>query len=83
MKIRLRFQSYRVVMDYTEGNHTAEPITTVAFAILSLKKSQVNYLNSRGKKAANLGEGQLCKWRLIVIFSLPTIYMNIQLGMEG
>ena len=83
MKIRLSFQSYRVVVDYAEGNHPAEPITTVVFPLLSLKKSQVNYLNSRGRKAANLGEGQLCKWRLIVTFSPATIQMNIQLGMEG
>lgn len=83
MKIRLSFQSYRVVVDYAEGNHPAEPITMVVFPLLSLKKSQVNYLNSRGRKAANLVEGQLCKWRLIETFSLPTIHMNIQLGMEG
>lgn len=83
MKICLSFQYYRVVMDYTEGNHTAEPITTVVFPLLSLKKSQVLSINSRGRKAANLSEGQLCKWRLIVTFSLATIHMNIQLGMEG
>ena len=83
MKICLSFQYYRVVMDYTEGNHTAEPITTVVFPLLSLKKSQVLSINSRGRKAANLSEGKLCKWRLIVTFSLATIHMNIQLDMEG
>ena len=56
-------------MDYIEGNQTAEPIIMVVFPLLSLKKSQGNYLNSKGKKAANLGEGQLCKWRLIVTYS--------------
>ena len=46
-----------------EGNQTAEPIMVV-FPPLFLKKSQVNYLNSKGIKAANLGKGQLCKWHL-------------------
>ena len=33
----------------------------VVFPPLFLKKGQVNYLNSKGIKAANLDEGQLCK----------------------
>ena len=36
----------------------------VVFPPLFLKKGQVNYLNSKGIKAANLDEGQLCKWHL-------------------
>ena len=47
-----------------EGNQTAEPIIMVVFPPLFLKKGQVNYFNSKGVKAANLGEGQLCKWHL-------------------
>ena len=36
----------------------------VVFPPLFLKKGQVNYLNSKGIKAASLDEGQLCKWHL-------------------
>ena len=41
-----------------------EWIAPVVFPPLLLKKGQVNYLNSKGIKAANLDEGQLCKWHL-------------------
>ena len=47
-----------------EGNQTAKPIIMVVFPPLFLKKGQVNYFNSKGVKAANLGEGQLCKWQI-------------------
>ena len=67
--ISLSFQSLRVVVDYMEGNQTAEPIIIyhVVFLLLSLKKDQVNYLNSKGIKAASIGKGKLCKWRLEVV----------------
>ena len=52
---------------YIEGNQSAELIIMVVFPLLSLKKGQVNYLNSKGIKAAFLGKGQLCKWRLEVV----------------
>ena len=65
--ISLSFQSLRVVVDYMEGNQTAEPIIMVVFPLLSLKKGQVNYLNSKGIKAASIGKGKLCKWRLEVV----------------
>ena len=66
-RISLSFQSLRVVVDYMEGNQTAEPIIMVVFPLLSLKKGQVNYLNSKGIKAASIGKGKLCKWRLEVV----------------
>ena len=50
-----------------EGNQTAEPIIMVVFPPLFLKEGQLNYLNSKGIKAANLGEGQLCKWHLEIV----------------
>ena len=52
---------------YMEGNQTAEPIIMVVFLPLFLKKGQVNYLNSKGIKAANLTEGQLCKGHLEIV----------------
>lgn len=66
-RISLSFQSLRVAVDYIEGNQTAEPIIMVVFPLLSLKKGQVNYLNSKGIKAASIGKGKLCKWRLEVV----------------
>ena len=66
-RISLSFQSLRVVVDYMEGNQTAEPIIMVVFPLLSLKKGQVNYLNSTGIKAASIGKRKLCKWRLEVV----------------
>ena len=66
-QISLSFQSLRVVVDYMEGNQTAEPIIMVIFPLLSLKKGQVIYLNSKGIKAASIGKGKLCKWRLEVV----------------
>lgn len=66
-RISLSFQSLRVVVDYMEGNQTAEPIIMVVFPLLSLKKGQVNYLNSKGIKAASIGKRKLCKWRLEVV----------------
>ena len=50
-----------------EGNQTAEPIIMVVFPPLFLKEGQVNYLNGKGIKAANLGQGQLCKWHLEIV----------------
>ena len=52
---------------YIEGNQSAEFIIMVVFPLLSLKKGQVNYLNSKGIKAAFLSKGQLCKWRSEVV----------------
>ena len=52
---------------YIEGNQSAKLIIMVVFPLLSLKKGQVNYLNSKGIKAASLGKGQLSKWRLEVL----------------
>ena len=66
-RVSLSFQSLRVVVDYMEGNQTAEPIIMVVFPLLSLKKGQVNYLNSKGIKAASIGKGKLCKWRSEVV----------------
>ena len=51
---------------YIEGNQSAELIIMVVFPLLSLKKGQVN-LNCKGIKAASLGKGKLCKWRLEVV----------------
>ena len=51
-----------------EGNQTAKPIIMVVFPPLFLEKGQVNYFNSKGVKAANLGEGQLCKWHIEIHF---------------
>ena len=48
-------------MDYVKGNQTEKSIMIVVFPLVSLKKGQVNYLNSKGIKAAYLGEGQWCK----------------------
>ena len=45
-------------MDYVKGNQTAKSIMIVVFPLVSLKKGQVNYLSSKGIKAAYLGEGQ-------------------------
>ena len=56
-RISLSFQSLRVVVDYMEGNQTAEPIIMVVFPLLSLKKGQVIYLNSKGIKTASIGKG--------------------------
>ena len=39
----------------------------VVFPLLSLKKGQVIYLNGKGIKAASIGKGKLCKWRLEVV----------------
>ena len=50
-----------------KATKTAEPIIMVVFPLLSLKKGQVNYLNSKGIKAASIGKGKLCKWRLEVV----------------
>ena len=41
-----------------EGNQTTEPNIVVVFPPLFQKKGQVNYFNSKGTKAANLGERQ-------------------------
>ena len=41
-----------------ESNQTAEPIIMVFFPPLFQKKDQVNYFNSKGVKAANVGERQ-------------------------
>ncbi|CAH3033886.1 unnamed protein product [Porites lobata] len=46
------------LMDYVKGNQTEKSIMIVVFPLVSLKKGQVNYLNSKGIKAAYLGEGQ-------------------------
>ena len=47
-----------------ESNQTAKPIVMVVFPLLSLKKGQANYLNSKGIRADDLSEGKLCIWRL-------------------
>ena len=57
----LIFQSFPIVMDYVKGNQTEKSIMIVVFPLVSLKKGQVNYLNSKGIKAAYLGEGQWCE----------------------
>ena len=64
----LIFQSFPIVMDYVKGNQTAKSIMIVVFPLVSLKKGQVNYLNSKCIKAAYLGEGQWCKWIFKILF---------------
>jgi len=55
----LIFQAFPLVLDYIEGNHGRhQSIVVVISPLLSLMKDQVNYLQSKGVKAAYLGEGQ-------------------------
>ena len=55
----LIFQAFALVLDYIEGNHGRHlSIVVVISPLLSLTKDQVNYLQSKGVKAAYLGEGQ-------------------------
>ena len=48
----------------------------VVFPPLFLKKGQVNYLNSKGIKAANLDEGQLCKWHLEIHVTSHSVFIS-------
>ncbi|XP_078360026.1 putative ATP-dependent DNA helicase RecS [Oculina patagonica] len=54
----LIFQAFPLVFDYMRGNEDAQVIVVVISPLLSLMKDQVNYLISKGVKAAFLGEGQ-------------------------
>ena len=40
---------------------------SLSTSVLEEIKGQVNYLNSKGIKAASIGKGKLCKWRLEVV----------------
>ncbi|KAL9959207.1 hypothetical protein ACROYT_G036304 [Oculina patagonica] len=54
----LIFQAFPLVFDYMRGNEHAQAIVVVISPLLFLMKDQVNYLISRGVKAAFLEEGQ-------------------------
>ena len=55
----LIFQAFPLVLDHFEGNHGRhQSIVDVISPLLSSMKDQVNYLQSKGVKAAYLGEGQ-------------------------